>query len=201
MGLITPAEFRSFYPVLTGTGEDTRLGVLIDAADALASRWCGFPPADDGSQTFQDVTYTTYPSPAVSDPRCLALGIRPVVSVTTAHVSDDWSYGAADLVDSADYVLDKPKGRLHLLPNATALWATGLRVNRVVLVAGYATVPADLKEAIAALVRHLIDTAPPNQTSYTAGGQTQSRAPATGPMPEALEGRFASFRFGSALVG
>ena len=156
MALITAAEARLFIPALTGTGSDTELDRLIASADAVLARWCGWPPAAaGGAATFEDVTYTDYlDGPSLTVPTALQLPVFPVQSVTSIAKDDqgDWSY--SDTIAAGDYTLDGRTGLVYLNPDASEGWTSGVRAMKVVYVAGFATIPDDIKEACALLVAH-----------------------------------------------
>ncbi len=152
MALITAAEARVFIPSLTGTTDDTELDTLIVRADALMAAWCGWGIADGASaSSFEDATYTEYHD-GPTENGSLALRVRPVVSVTTIHDDSDWSYST--LVGSSDYTTDLRAGRVWLNPTATHSWSSAHRAIRVVYVAGFATIPEEIKQATCLLVAH-----------------------------------------------
>lgn len=189
MALITAAQFREHFPQVTGTGEDTLIGTLITRADSLMAAACGWPVPDGGARTMEDVTYTRYVlGPLSWDSRGLDLGIRPVQSITSAYVSIDWTYGASDLVDSGDYVLDSEAGILWLKPSASSSWAENdPRANKITIVAGFTTTPPDLVALCAATVRHLLDLRrSQGSQSMSAGGQSLTREDAVQVLPQAV---------------
>jgi hypothetical protein len=120
MALLTAAEFRGYYPLLTGTAEDTAVDTVVSAVGALMARTCGYPRTDAGTWTMESATYTKhYDGPTLRHPRCLDLGLWPVVSVTSAHADADWAYGADTLIASGDLVLDGARGLLWIAPTTT----------------------------------------------------------------------------------
>jgi len=155
---MTPAELRTRLPELP-SGDDSVYVTRISEADWLLALWLGYPRTDAGTYTLEQETYTLYPGPPDPyDPRLLRLGIRPVISVTSAHDSSDWEYDSADAIASGDMVLDAADGLLYLKPgNASrAAWSTGARSRKVVVEAGVATAGVDLQAIVAAQVRHLL---------------------------------------------
>lgn len=155
MALITATEAKTFIPTLSGTTQDTLLDTLIARADAVMATYCGIPVAGSASvPTFEDTTYTEYPPAPRENPRAISVQGWPIVSITSAHVDADWSYGSSTLVPSADLVLDSPTGTIWLAPSSSWAWGRGDRVNRIVYVGGYATAPEDLKQACGLLVAH-----------------------------------------------
>ncbi len=183
MSLVTTAQVRQHYPALTG--DEVLLTTMIEQVDGLMAGACGFPVADNGLRTMQSATYTRYPVPLM-DPRVVSLGV-PIVSVTSAHVSVDWTYGSVDAITLTDIVIDGAS--LILKPGAGKSWSMSSRVNRCVVVGGYATTPPALIAITAAAVRHLLHgrhTGP--LLSASAGGQSVSMAaPSDLLPPEVLE--------------
>lgn len=181
MAIITPAQVRDHYPGLTGTGEDTRLGVLIDQANGLCAAWAGWPEADAGGHTFESATYTVYADgPDPRQPRRLPLPLRQVASVTTVHSGTQWLYDASELVASDQYVVERGRALLLKSNSTPAAWRSGLRAQRVVAVAGFATAPPALVLAIAEQVRHLLDRPRGGDRASVSrrGGSTSAPEPA-----------------------
>lgn len=188
MALITAAQFRAWYPLLTGTSEDTAIDTVIDAVSALMARTCGFPRADDGTYTLEAATYTRYiDCPHRKSPRVLDLGVWPVVSVTSAHVDPMWDYGADTAVDAGDMVLDEARGWLWLDPGSSSAWASAARANKVVISAGFATTPDDLAWLCAQAVRHAWDRRRVQGVqSHQMQGEQQTLADTDDVLPEAV---------------
>lgn len=179
MSLLTPAQVRELYPTLVGTSEDLRLGALIDEFDALAAAYCGYPRPDSGPYTLASATYTLYLDHDGGDPRILRLPVRPVVSITSVNVDATWEHGADTAYStSTDVTFDAREGVLLCKHGGTLnAWGVGVRANKVVLVAGYATAPAGLVSIAAAGVRDLLDRQKAgDKLSASAGGQFFSRA-------------------------
>lgn len=203
MALITAAEYVARYKVVTGTGEDTLWNSLIAGADGLMAASCGFPLPDSGGHTLEDVTYTLkYDGPAWDDSRVIDLGVKPVLSITTAHSDPNLDYGAETLIAAGDLDLDIPRGRLWLRPNASSSWSTGPRSNKIVMVAGFATVPAALKELCFKAVRHLHDADRAGSVlTMTQGGQTMSRGDADSILPRSVVEGLGPYRVWGAYAG
>lgn len=154
MALVTAAEARLAIPALTSTGEDSNLDRLIDRAGAFLAAWCGYPPAAAGGvATFEDVTYTMIlDGPGGAE---LVLPVGPLVSVTSVHSDPLREYGSDVLVASGDYTLDSYRSLVILDNDSTqGAWDTGYRAIKIVYVAGFATVPADIKQAAIGMVAH-----------------------------------------------
>ena len=176
MSLITAAQVREHFTALTGTGQDSLLDTMIDRADALMAGWCGWPPSA-GVYTMASASYTLYPAPHTTYPEALWHGLKWVTAVTTAHIDEDWDYGADDLVDAGDLVIDNDLGALWLRPDSSWAWSASPRSNKVVLVNGFATTPDDLVAACAMQTRALLDLARVQGVSQvSAGGQSFTRS-------------------------
>jgi hypothetical protein len=150
VALMTAAEVREAYIIgLSGTDEDAALDKLITRADELFARWCFYPSAPGVAPTMEDITYTDFiDAPMVNQPQALLLRAGPVVSITTAEIDDlgTWTYDTA--IPSGDRTLDGSRRILYTNPLAADSWLTGLRANKVVYVAGYATATPALKHAV-----------------------------------------------------
>lgn len=203
MALITAAQFKEHYPQINGVTEDTLFGTFVARADDLMAAFCGFPLPDSGGHTLEDVTYTIYvDGPSVEHPSVVDLGVKPVVSVTTAHTDENWDYGADTLIASTEYVLDNNRGRLWLRPDASKSWSVGPRSNKVVVVAGFATTPPGLVALCAMTVRHLWDNRGSQGVgSSTIGGDSVTRSDASELLPLAVQYGLGSYRNWGAAVG
>ncbi len=182
--VITAAELRSRYlPEITGPGEDTYLGTLIDAAEQACARYCGFPAASSTTEPiFTSTTYTLYGPNSDSgvrlsdDGMSLFLDPRPVTAVTSLHEDGDEGYGSAYLISSSDYsvvvwgIRMKPTGSWGALDPEL-----GDRSIKVVFTAGYSTVPESLKFAVASFAKYLyLMRHHSGVSSVSEGGQSSS---------------------------
>lgn len=202
MALITVSQLQALYPSLVGTDEDTRLGTVITWADSLMAAFCGFPPYD-GSQlrTLEDQTYTLYlDGPSVVEPARIDLGIRPVVSISSAYVDTAWDYGSDTQVASGDMVLDK-SGRIWLRPDASSSWASAPRANKITVVAGFTTTPPDLVVLAATAVRALIEQLPDGLASVSLGSQSSSRVAPTSLLPDTVRAGLAPYVLWGSRAG
>ena len=158
MALCTASEVRAIMPQLTGTSQDSILDTMITRADTQMARWCLFPAATPGGvPTMEDTTYTRYFDGNGEGGVTLRLGIPPLVSVTTIHDDPDTrTYGAASLVAASDYDLDLELGQAILTSTSThGAWSSrSYRSIKAVYVAGWVTVPEELKGLCAELVAH-----------------------------------------------
>ena len=156
MPVIAASRVRALLPSLTGTAEDTEIGVLIDAADAQIAKYLRIAENDDGACTLASATYTlTDPGVLVMpDGRRAYLAVVGLTSVTSLHSSSSQVFDASSLVSSDDYRVDTRLGAIVLKPTATRL-SSGDGDVQAVVVAGYATLPDDLAQAVAMQTRHL----------------------------------------------
>lgn len=157
MALITTAEVKTRLG-LSGTAYDARIGVAIASAEAYVRRYCG----RDMATGFETGTWTQYVSG--NGLGTVRLQEWPVASITSVKVRTSAStFG--DALGSDEYYVDPNtdnRGDLHRTgadshgwdeyPWASGVWPEGRSNIEVVYVGGYATIPADLKEACHVLV-------------------------------------------------
>ena len=135
------------------------LTALVEQADAAIKKYCG--------RTLESATFTEYPKGYHT--RSLRLKEQPVTSITSVHVDSLREFNASTLLTAGtDYQLIN-----NMLFRVNGVWP-GARENRfgllfdaqvpsdgvikVVYVAGYATVPADLTLAADMLVAYLLQS-------------------------------------------
>jgi hypothetical protein len=143
---------------------DVTASGVIGRVDALLARWCGYPPASVGAApTLESASYTVYSGdPGVYvdawEPRELVVEPYPVTSITSIHDDPDEEYTAAELVDSGDYVQRGRHGeRIRLaFDSIQGAWSKSPRAIKVVMTAGWASVPADLEAAAIEMCAHLL---------------------------------------------
>lgn len=156
--MITAANFRTRYPQLTGTTEDSTILELAADADDLIAAFCGMPePIAGAGHTMQLATYTVYVDrPSAMEPSALCLCVRPIISITSINVDATRVYGAGTLlVAGTDYTFDAVQGIILQTYGSLFSWPTTFRATKVVLVAGYAVTPPGLRSIACATVRHL----------------------------------------------
>jgi hypothetical protein len=189
-GMLSPAQFRLWYPALEGVDSDDELTEIIAGAMALIALYLGYPEASDGSRSLGLKTYTFHLSgPAARQPLALCLCVRPIGSVVSLSVDPLWAYGpATELVENTDFVVDADAGIILLLTTgARTSWPTAYRAIRVEVTAGYATLPAWLVPLVVATVRHLWDRRNvQGETSYGVGGDSASLTDADALIPKAV---------------
>lgn len=162
--LVTTSEYKT-YAGITGSGEDTLLGVLIDAASAAARRACDRNETNGFESTERTETYDG------KDSANIQLNEWPVSLVTSVTiVGDD---GSTTVLSSSDYRIKPASGVLYMLGAARGRFAVyspyyqtyvaegfgerpnfprGIENVSVVYTGGWATIPADLKMAIYRIV-------------------------------------------------
>lgn len=191
MALITAAQWREHYPMLTGTDEDALIATFIDRADGLMAGFCGFPTDDNGVLTLASTTYTIrYDGPGSRMPGVLCLCVAPLISVESVTAD-----GTA-LAEDTDFTVDLPGGRLGLVSGgALSRWPVGFQMIEVQFHAGHASTPPDLVAICAAQVRHLWDLrATQGEAAYTmlGGGATMSDPNAL--VPASVQAALAPYR-------
>jgi len=156
MPVITAARVRTLMPDLTGTAEDTTLEALIDVADDQIAAWIGNAPNDAGARTLASGTYTLR-EPDLSideDGRVIWPNAANVTAVASLHSDPVETFGADTLVDSSNYALNTRAGFVRLKPLATAL-SVAPGAIKLVITAGWSTLPKGLEQAVAMQARHL----------------------------------------------
>lgn len=145
MALITAAEARDVLPGITDEG--TLLDTLIGAIGAAFARRCGYPPASVGAAPTMESASYTLDHDGIGG-RDLALRVFPATAITSVYDDPDRDFtDSTRLVPSADYVIVNGGRTLRLKSTATwGTWGRGEGRIRVAFTAGYATVPADLKD-------------------------------------------------------
>jgi hypothetical protein len=186
VAVLTPAEWRVYYPQLEGTDEDAVLVELIDAADGLVAAYCGFPRTIDGVHTLAESDYLVHlDGPSLVQAAVLCLCVHPITEVTELHADLTRAYEAISL--RTDWTLDGDRGLVVLDYGATA-WPVGFRSIRVAFTGGYAALPAPLRAIVATVVRHLWDRRnTQGQESYSLGGSSASLTDVDALLPAAVK--------------
>jgi hypothetical protein len=165
LALVTAAEVGPYLPGVAAGNADLGVGAIVELliarADATLAQWCGYEPATEGGAgvpTLEDTTYTKFLPGSGS--RTLQLPFYPIVSVTT--IEDDTTEafdGSSYLIAGTEFDIRKDKGLLVLKQTAAhGIWYSptteGMENIKAVWVAGWAAVPADMKQAVIQLVTY-----------------------------------------------
>lgn len=201
MALITAAEARAFLPSNQGTADDALLDTLIARCGAFFARYCGYPPASAGvAATMETATYTRYLDG--NGTRDLRLGVAPVQSVTSIYDDVDQDFAAATLVASGDYAITDANEALIRLTSTAAhgQWNKSKGTIKATFVAGFSTVPADVKQAAVLQVQHwygLRGHGGKTSISVAGGGNAGLRDET---MPPAVRQLLSAYRLPSVLM-
>ena len=140
MSLDTLANVKARLGV-SGSADDTLLGLLMDSADAWIANHTG--------RDFGGGTFTEYFSGGAE---VLILTNFPVVGVTSIKVDPVGSFGAETIVAATSYVVEPQRG---VIQSKYGLFGRcGPHVVEVVYSTATSAVPNDVKQAYARLVRH-----------------------------------------------
>ena len=153
MSLDTLANVKTRLGI-SGSGDDTLLGLLQNSADKFIENWC--------DRNFEGGTFTEY-HPGGSE--FVHLRNFPVTSVTSVKLDPNYVFGSDTLVSSSSYVTHTdwgviqslagpflPRSREGLVNSEIRIWTRGPRVVQVVYATATSAVPNDVKEAYARLI-------------------------------------------------
>lgn len=194
MPVITAARVRTLMPDISGTGEDTTIEAMIDAADAQIAQWLGMARPSSGTYTLGSAAYVLRePDLHVAhDGRRVLLRVHNVTAWTSLYSDPLRVFGADTLVSSDDYETDALMCAFDLLPSATAL-TLERRGVKASITAGWSTLPDDLEQAVAMHVRHLFTLRrQQGQSSTSEGGVSVSLRDET--IPAAVAQMLAPYR-------
>ena len=139
MALDTLANVKSRLGI-SGSGDDTLLGLLQGSADKFIANWC--------ERDFEGGSFTEY-HPGGSE--FVHLRNYPVASVTSVKVDPAYAFGSDTVVSSSAYVVHSERGVIQFVSGPLT---DGPRVVQVVYGTATSAVPNDVKEAYARLVGH-----------------------------------------------
>jgi len=141
---------------ITGTSDDTFIGLLQDSADTAIANYC--------NRDFEGGTFTEY-FPGGSE--FVHLRNFPVATVTSVKVDASRAFGSETVVSTSDYVVQTDRGVIQsvagpflpskrggLVNSDISIWTRGPRIVQVVYTTATSSVPNDVKEAYARLVGH-----------------------------------------------
>ena len=134
--LITRAQAKEYLGIPSGvTTWDAVLDSLVARVSAKFEILC--------DRTIASATYTEYYSGDAS--RTLQLRQSPVTSITSIHSDfDRVTWDSTTLISADDYTFDGPSGVVYY----DLSFIPGVKNVRVVYVAGYATTPAGIVDAV-----------------------------------------------------
>lgn len=132
--LVTKIELEDY---LEQEGSDSieseNLETVINGISTFFESYC--------DRSFYSTTYTEYMNG--SGVKYLIPDNFPIISVTSIYNDSDWVWPETDLVDSTDYRITNDK--MTILKDGT--WSLGDENIKLTYVAGYTTIPDDLKLA------------------------------------------------------
>jgi hypothetical protein len=143
MAFITLEQYKT-YAEITSTEKDRKLEMLINNVETIIKNYCGI--------SFTSATYT---EDLDLEGNYVFLSEIPASSVTTVSYYD--ADGVLTAIDAAEYRLYTGESMLELTNTAVSLIATSKYLNkqvRVVYVAGYSTIPLDVKQVTMDLVKY-----------------------------------------------
>lgn len=125
---------------ISDTTYDTLLEQLINSSYKILEQYIGHP--------IKSATYTEYYDG--DNTNKLLLRKWPIVSVTSIHVDPDREFNSDDLINASNYYVDTEHGEIEIfqgLAAGPAWFDKGIKNVKVIYVAGYATIPNDIRQA------------------------------------------------------
>ena len=139
MALVTLVKVKEYLEI-TGTDSDTLLQGFIDRLSAWVERYC--------DRIFLQATYTDEKHDG-DGAKALLVNQYPIDSVTSLFDDTLRNFGTETKIAAADFVIYKDRGEIHL---DGLTFQKGLQNVKVTYVAGFATIPIDLQQAVLELV-------------------------------------------------
>ena len=147
--LISLNDYKELEGV-TNTQHDARTEVIIDSVSALVKTYCGNSIIDFYTSNKVETLSVNYSTNQVQ------LTESPVNSIVSVEERSEVG-GAYTTLVASEYELDKNTDTLYRISSGSYKnWENGVNSVKLTYTAGYATVPADLKLAIADLVTHYL---------------------------------------------
>lgn len=143
MPFISLEQYKN-YAEITSTNSDRKLEGLITRVEEIIKSYCGLQ--------FISATYT---EELDLDGSFVFLSQIPAQSITSIQYYD--INGVLQAIDTSDYRLYKEESMLELTENAVTLVNTSKYSSRqikVIYVAGYTSIPEDIKQATMDLVKY-----------------------------------------------
>ncbi len=134
MALTTLAKLKSYLDISVATW-DTVIGYIQGGAEKQVLNYCG--------KEIEQGTFTEYYDGGGFSR--IVLKHRPVASITSIHDDMGRDYAAATLVSSDNYTFYPDAG---IVERDAGAFQDGIRNIKVIYVAGYSTVPADVELAV-----------------------------------------------------
>jgi len=131
--LVTLDEIKHHFG-MTGSNADVddELESISDRISKIFETYC--------DRTFDSDTYIEYYDGGGRD--MLVLKHYPIISITSIYDDSDWGWGASYLVDSDNYMI---KNDREVVYKSGYVFYDYIQNVKVTYVAGYATIPDDLK--------------------------------------------------------
>lgn len=139
--LTTSANVKTSLDI-NGTGDDSRIVLLIAEVSADVQKYCG--------RTFYDAAYTELRDGL--DWKVLQLAEPPVrttpISLWVSRAIPRVYDVTTKLIEGTDYVLDATTGRVTRLGGDSLVFPCGAQTVKATYDGGFAAVPADLERAV-----------------------------------------------------
>lgn len=171
--LTTTAKVKTHLGI-TSSADDALIGTLVTAASRIIEKYC--------DNAFNQATYTEYYDGNGEPDLLLAHG--PIISVTSLNVDSGRTYADATLLtEGSDFVSYKDEARVEMLRGSGLAWAqedavfpNAQQAVKIVYVAGYATIPADLELAANEMAAYLYNNRGASMavSSQSIGGFSES---------------------------
>jgi uncharacterized phiE125 gp8 family phage protein len=140
MSLDTLANVKTRLGI-SGSSDDTLLGLLMDSADAWIANYTG--------RDFVGGTFTEYFPGGLE---LLVLANFPVTGVTSVKIDPAGSFGSETLIAATSYAVHSERGVIQ--SKVGRFGSCAPRAVQVVYTTATSSVPNDVKEAYARLVGH-----------------------------------------------
>jgi uncharacterized phiE125 gp8 family phage protein len=134
--IVSLAEAKAFLKI-TGAGDDSIIESMINRASIWANDYTGRLLLSRTNTEYYDGDGTG----------TLILRQYPVTSITNIYDDVDRAFGSNTIIPAADIVLNQENGIVRLF-NGSVAFTPGMLNVKAVYVAGYATPPESLKEAV-----------------------------------------------------
>jgi len=145
LDLITKAEYKA-YAGISSTTRDTEIDALIPRVSALVKNYC--------RRTFIDYATTEIVEHFNGGQLYFTLKEYPLIELISFESSTDYGQNYTGLVEYTDFALDRSTSNIHsMLPSGFPSYINGYRATYL---AGFTSVPEDLKLAVIDLVTYYL---------------------------------------------